>query len=112
MIGVLSHQGLDGDEHRRDALSWTPGRTRPRPGGDRQRGETADQGLSRSRSHDYCHDMDRQANKPFTVFMDARISIAFKVKNYLFMIICHYFLHLCALCFHMMMKEGFNEVKF
>ena len=30
VIGVLSHQGLDGDEHGRDALGWAPGRASPR----------------------------------------------------------------------------------
>lgn len=31
MIGVLSHEGLDGDEHRGDALGWAPGGASPRP---------------------------------------------------------------------------------
>lgn len=31
VIGVLSHQGLDGDKHGRDALGWAPGRASPRP---------------------------------------------------------------------------------
>ena len=29
MVGIFSHQGLDGDEHRRDALGWAPGRASP-----------------------------------------------------------------------------------
>lgn len=29
MIGVLSHQGLDRDEHGGDALGWAPGRSSP-----------------------------------------------------------------------------------
>lgn len=44
VVGVLRHQRLNGDEHRGDALSWTPRWAGPRPGRDRQRGQTADQG--------------------------------------------------------------------
>lgn len=30
VVGILSHQGLDGDKHRRDALGWAPGGASPR----------------------------------------------------------------------------------